>query len=159
VIIEAKKCNRRLKCFNNEKPYLWVNPFTWFYRAEIASFPTKKLVFDQEDQVEKQLREDSIIVDGTKLSNYSFIKSSDSPMIQLSDYVVAILKKYFVFLDRDIEMIEQDVKNFDGYQLSNFMLLNSVLLYSKEYNPLFQKYISDFRIPLHVDYYITHFGT
>ena len=104
------------------------------------------------------MRKDPIVVNGTNLSNYSFVKSSEEPMIQLSDYVVAILKKYFVFLDRDFDMIEKDILGFDRDQLSNFMLLNSILLYSKEYNPLFHNYISSYRIPEYVNYYMTQFG-
>lgn len=157
-INEVKNGNKELTFLCNEESHLWVNSFSWFYRKEIASFPAKKLIFDQEDQVEDSLRKDPIVVNGTNLSNYSFVKSSEEPMIQLSDYVVAILKKYFVFLDRDFDMIEKDILGFDRDQLSNFMLLNSILLYSKEYNPLFHNYISSHRIPEYVNYYMTQFG-
>lgn len=158
-INETKNCNKNPVLFRGEESHRWVNSFSWFYRKEIASFPAKKLIFDKEDQVENQLRKDPIVVNGTNLSNYSFVESSEFPMIQLSDYVVAILKKYFVFLDRDFDVIEQDVRRFDSEQLSNFMIFNSILLYSKEYNPLFHNYISNYRIPEYVNYYMTQFGT
>jgi len=158
-INEVKNGNKRLTLLCNEEPNLWVNSFSWFYYKEIASFPAKKLIFDQEDQVENHLRNNPIVVNGVKLTNYSFVKSSDSPIIQLCDYVVAILKKYFVFLDRDISLIEKDIFQLDQVQLANFMMLNTILLYSKEYNPLFFNYILDYKIPQKVDYYMCHFGT
>lgn len=157
-INKVKNGNKKLIFLSDEESKIWVKSFSWFYRKEIASFPAKKLIFDQEGQVENQLRKDPVVINGTKLSNYSFVKSSEAPMIQLSDYVVAILKKYFVFLDRAFEKIEQDVARFDDGQLSNFMIFNSILLYSKEYNPLFHDYISCYRIPEYVNYYMTLFG-
>lgn len=157
-INEVKNGNKKLTFLSNEESNLWVNSFSGFYRKEIASFPAKKLIFDQEDQLENQLRKDPIVVNGTELSNYSFSKSSEDPMIQLSDYVVAILKKYFVFLDRDFDKIEQDVLKFDEGQLSNFMIFNTILLYSKEFNPLFHNYISSYKIPEYVNYFMIKFG-
>jgi hypothetical protein len=157
-INEVKSGNKKLKLLCNEESNSWVNSFSWFYFKEIASFPSKKLVFDQEDQVENQLRKDPIIVNEVILSNYSFVKSSDSPIIQLCDYVVAILKKYFVFLDRDFSLIEKDVFQLNQVQLVNFMMFNTILLYSREYNPLFFNYIMDNKIPQKVDYYMCRFG-
>lgn len=157
-INEVKNGNKELTFLRNEKSHLWVKSFSWFYCNELASFPSKKLIFDQEDQVENQLRKDPIVVNGIKLSNYSFVKSSENPMIQLSDYVVAILNKYFVFLNRDFDKIEQDVMKFDPEQLFNFMILNSILLYSVDYNPLFHNYLSSYKIPENVNYYMTQYG-
>ena len=58
-------------------------------------------------------------------------------MIQVSDYVVSIIKKYIMFLDRTELEIEQDIKNFDDIQKRNYILLNTVLKASLNYNPLY----------------------
>ena len=58
-------------------------------------------------------------------------------MIQISDYVVSIIKKYIMFLDRTELEIEQDIKNFDDIQKRNYVLLNTILKDSLDYNPLF----------------------
>lgn len=156
---EVISSNKELVLLPNEKTNIWVEPFTFFYRTIIAMYQFKNLKFDQEIQVERQIKENPIIVNGEKLSNYTFVESTNEPMIQICDYVVAIMKKYFVFLDRETNLIEEDIRNFDATQLSNFMIFNSLLLYSKNYNPLFFHYISDIRIPQMVDNYMLRYGT
>ena len=42
-----------------------------------------------------------------------------------------------MFLDRTELEIEQDIKNFDDIQMKNYILLNSVLKASLNYNPLY----------------------
>ncbi len=55
-------------------------------------------------------------IEGNTIKNYSFVDSSSNAMIQISDYVVSIIRKYVTFLDRHPEEVEYDINNFDENQ-------------------------------------------
>jgi len=134
--IEAKK-QKKLVFIQDNETHVWVNEFEHFYRNEIWSFTHKKLVFDEEKQVMSSLQKEPVEIDGKVASNYKFINSANDAMIQVSDYVVSILRKYFVFLDRMQSEVEKDILQFDTIQMKNYSLLNSILKDSLNYNPLF----------------------
>ena len=87
--------------------------------------------------MQKELEIDTMEIDGKLLTNYSFIDSKADAMVQVSDYVVSIIRKYIMFLDRTEPEVETDIKSFDKIQMRNFNLLNSILKYSSDYNPLY----------------------
>ena len=138
---EAKK-KKELTFIQDETPDRWVEEFVNFYQTEIASYPNKTLVLDTEKQVEKALNETSIKVEGKVLKNYRFDDSGCSPMIQVCDYVVSLLRKYFIFADRTLSDIENDVASFDETQMNNYKLLNRLLKKSLDSNPLYFHYIT-----------------
>lgn len=63
-------------------------------------------------------------------------------MIKISDYLVSIIRKYVVFLDRQPEEIEYDINNFNEIKKNNFILLNKVLKQSNDFNPIFIHFVS-----------------
>lgn len=63
-------------------------------------------------------------------------------MIQVCDYVVSILRKYMIFLDRLEPEVDADIQNFDENQMNNYKLLNRILADSLNYNPLFVHFIA-----------------
>lgn len=134
--------DKELTFIQDEDEGEWVKAFVQFYSAEIYSYPNKTLILDMEKQVEKALWDDIIEVDGDILLNYSFEDSASNPMIQVCDYVVSILRKYFIFLDQNMNIIETEISGFDEQQLNNFKLLNKVMKQSLDYNPLFFHYIA-----------------
>ena len=140
LICRAKR-QKELTFIQDEKPGIWVESFIQFYRQEIIKFHRKDLIFDEEKQVQRRLEEEKLEINGELLTNYSFIDSKTNAMIQVSDYVVSIIKKYIMFLDRTELEIEQDIKNFDHIQKRNYVLLNSVLKDSLDYNPLYFNFI------------------
>ena len=133
---------KELTFIQNETTHEWVGEFGQFYRQEILSFPKKTLVFDEEKQVMSMIAEENIIIDGISPKNYHFKESGDDSMIQISDYVVSILRKYMMFLDRIEPEVNADIHNFDEIQMNNFVLFNSVLADSLNYNPLFVHFIA-----------------
>ena len=99
-------------------------------------------MFDEEKQVMNQITEEDIIIDGKAPDNYSFKESGSDPMIQVCDYVVSILRKYMIFLDRLEPEIDADIVNFDENQMNNYKLLNRILAESLDYNPLFVYFVA-----------------
>lgn len=136
LVCSAKR-QKELTFIQEEKTGIWVEPFIQFYRQEIIKFHRKDLIFDEESQVQDTLKKENLEINKGLLTNYSFIDSKENAMIQVSDYVVSIIKKYIMFLDRTELEIGQDIKNFNDIQMKNYILLNTVLKASLNYNPLF----------------------
>ncbi|CAG9929790.1 DUF3800 domain-containing protein [Bacteroides ovatus] len=137
IFIDVAKKQKELPFIQEEETNVWVKPFIQFYRQEIIQFHKKKLKFDEERQVQKELGKEVLEINGKPLTNYIFIDSKTDAMIQVCDYVVSIIKKYVMFLDRTESEVEADIKAFDEIQMRNYNLLNSILKDSLDYNPLY----------------------
>lgn len=159
AIFENAKKQKELTFIQDEKPNIWVDEFVQFYRQEIINFPNKTLIFDEEKQVQGILAKEVYEIDGKVLSNYSFDDSGKNPMIQVSDYVVSILRKYFIFLDRKESEVESELKALDDVQSGNFRLLNKVLRKSVEYNPVFFHFTSSIHTKNKFDKYLNEYGS
>ena len=96
--------------------------------------------------------------EGNVLCHYSFCDSSINAMIQLSDYIVGILRKYFIFLDRLQQEVDADIDSFDKVQMKNFQLLNKTLNRSLLYNPLFINTIISIHCWKKMELYINKYG-
>lgn len=142
--IDAAKRQPDLLFIQEEETNVWVKPFIQFYRQEIIQFHKKRLIFDEEKQVQKELEEDILEINGKPLANYCFIDSRKDAMIQVCDYVVSIIRKYIIFLDRTEQEVEADIKAFDELQMKNYNLFNSVLKDSLDYNPLYLNFTVSF---------------
>lgn len=140
--LEKAKEQKELIFIQNETTHEWVGNFVQFYRQQILSFPKKTLVFDEEKQVMSQIAEDNIIIGGKTPDNYSFKESESDAMIQVCDYVVSILRKYMIFLDRLEPEVDADIQNFDENQMNNYKLLNRILADSLNYNPTFVHFVA-----------------
>ena len=110
TLVKKAKSQKDLPFIQEEETNVWVKHFIQFYRQEILLFHKKELKFDEERQVQKELEIDTIEIDGKLLTNYSFIDSKADAMVQVSDYVVSIIRKYIMFLDRTEPEVETDIK-------------------------------------------------
>lgn len=156
--IEKAKEQKELTFIQNEIPHEWVGKFDQFYKQQILSYPKKTLVFDEERQVMNVLANEDITLDGKALNNYSFKESGTDPMIQVCDYVVSILRKYMIFLDRSTQEIDADLQNFDEKQMNNYKLLNRMLANSLKYNPLFVHFIASRYTVANYHRYVNKYG-
>lgn len=152
-------CNqKRLSFIQDETPHEWVKDYLQFYRQAIITFRHKTLLFDEEKQVQARLSSENLKYEGNVLCHYSFCDSSINAMIQLSDYIVGILRKYFMFLDRLQSKVDADIDSFDKVQMKNFELLNKILKRSLLYNPLFINTIMSIHCRRKMELYIDKYG-
>ncbi len=137
----------------------WVMEFRQFYQQEIFTFPEKTLIFDEEKTVEDYLkREEIMLMDGKKLDNYSFVESGSNAIIQVCDFVVAILRKYVMFLDRKQKEVEEDISSFNKEQIENYRILNHILKESSDYNPMFFDFTVSNHLRLKFIRYVEKYG-
>lgn len=145
--LKEAKSQTKLVFIQDEQPDEWVSEFTQFYHQELCTFPYKKLIFDEEKEVQRDLCDyTEQQMNETKMANFQFDNSNDNPMIQVSDLVVSVLRRYIKFLDRERADIDYDIINFSDAQMANFKLMNRVLEQSLEYNPLFVHFIASIRV-------------
>lgn len=141
---ESAKLQTKLVFLCDEERNVWVSPFLQFYRTEIISFPNKQLYFDDEEQVRLAMDKEDIEINNKTVNNYSFIDSTTNAMIQVSDFVTSILRKYITFLDRIESEVQSEIDSFDNKQMDNFKLMNRILKASLVYNPLFTHFTASF---------------
>ena len=155
-LIKAK-IRKELTFIQNEKSDEWVKWFDQFYKAEIVSYPNKTLILDTEKQVEKKIKEDPIEIDGKNLTNYRF-EDSANPMIHVCDYVVSIIRKYAIFLDRSLCDAMADISKFDATQWDNFRLLNKILKRSLDKSPLYFNYTTSIEMQYNINQLMETYG-
>lgn len=115
-------------------------------------------MFDEEKQVMSQIAKEDIVIDGKAPGNYCFKESGSNAMIQVCDYVVSILRKYIISLDRLEPEVDADIQNFDENQMNNYILLNRILADSLKYNPLFAHFIASWYTIAKYYMYIKEYG-
>lgn len=136
VLICAKESSELIFVQNEEEGQL-IKSLAEFYIQEIYMFKNAKIIFDEEKQVLEYINKISILVDGDCQSNYSFVDSKDSIMIQLSDVFVGLVGRYLDFIMQHINDIEDQIKCFNECQRENFILLNKILNNSQLENNAF----------------------
>ena len=136
VLICAKDSSE-LTFVQNEEEGQLIKSLAEFYIQEIYMFKNAIITFDEEKQVLEYINGISILVDGNCQSNYSFVDSKDSIMIQLSDVFVGLVGRYLDFIMQHINDIDYQIKRFNECQRKNFTLLNKILNNSQLENNAF----------------------
>ena len=135
--LQSAQNKDELVFIQDEKSGNLLYDFLGFYQRPIFMFKNAHLIFDEELNIQDKMKEYDLMIDDTILTNYQFIKSEDSVMIQLSDVFVGILARYFRFINTNISNVYDVIDNFSKNQLSSFCKLNLILNISVSENPAF----------------------
>jgi hypothetical protein len=127
ILKEAKK-KGSLPFVMNEDDYILLKDLSHFYLRPIYLFKNSTHIFDNEDSISEML-EDYKILDGEKeITNYTFVDSQTSHLIQLSDVFVGIMGKLTTYLNTSSkETIDNDFGSLSVTQKKNFDLLITVI--------------------------------
>ncbi|PFE14048.1 DUF3800 domain-containing protein [Bacillus cereus] len=129
---------------NNEDKTL-IKEYYGLYLNRIIFFENAFHSFDEESEVQKELKQLELNTGKQIPGNYKFIESKSNIFIQLSDIVVGILGKFFEFikqmpmnkvLDDNFSVSEQ--YSFDKNQQNGFDLLKELLQKSYKKNGAFR---------------------
>jgi hypothetical protein len=134
-IINSK--NKELPFIQDEETNILIKEFDLFYMQELWKYYKAKLVFDEEVHIKPKLESTDIVVNGEHVSNWTMVDSKDEPLEQVSDLVVGLMGKYFVFLDDPINTIQSTINGFSQIQSENFKQWIDVLNKSYAYNKSF----------------------
>jgi len=91
---------------------------------------------------------------GSRMTNYQFVDSKTSTLIQLSDIFVGVIARYHKFIDYYGDGCEEIINSFDENQLRRFKKLNALLCGSRDFNPLFVHHIDSIEMNAKYNYLI-----
>lgn len=132
----AKK-NNELVFIQNNEPYILISEYYHFYLNRISVFSSSTNTFDEENHVQKKLKNIVLHYKDDVLKNYIFVKSTKCKYIQISDMLVGLLSRLFVFLDTHKENEIIKISNsINDLQLNNFKIIYNLILRSNQKSPL-----------------------
>lgn len=105
---------KSLVLLKNNREAVTIESYDDLYRQRILLFAYSEHTFDQEDVVEKRLKDPPMQISGQSI-NYKFVDSKDSQLVQLSDITVGILRMWLGYLEG--KTIDELVKDFNNLNL------------------------------------------
>ena len=135
----AGKLDKMVFIRDNE-PFMLIQEYYLFYLERCELFSNSHHIFDEEPIVEKKLSEIELCEDGAVYQNWSFVKSNDNMLIQVSDLIAGLLRKLFTFLDENaLDEIITIALKLNEIQVKNFTILFELISRSDKKSPLFIK--------------------
>jgi len=96
-------------------------------------FINSEHIFDNESDVQNSFAEVKMVYKGKDISNYSFVDSKSSVLVQASDVIIGIIGKLFSFIKHiDISLLGDVISDMNEIQIKNLDLL--LTLYDKSVN-------------------------
>lgn len=137
ILNDSETHQRDLVFVQDEEKGILIDDFVHFYTTRLSVLSSSDLTLDNEGDIIESLKNTPLFMDGEKLKNYQFIDSKSNTFIQLSDVIVGLLSRYFLFVDKKWDDIKQDLDQLTDTALQNLHLLNEILIYSEQENRLF----------------------
>lgn len=142
--LEILRQGLKSACRQNELSFLQGNPdktildnYFIFYARPIGLFPQAKHVFDNEYKVEEIFEKYKFYNGNTKIDNYHFVNSINTPLVQVSDCVVGLLGKYYSFINSlDIWQAYRLFENISQKQRNTLQLFAKIIMKSESLSKL-----------------------
>ena len=97
----------------NNTDYIILGNFTPFYLRALILFKNSSHVFDDETEIQKVLIDSELYDQDNKINSYQFVNSAANKFIQISDIIVGLLGKCYLFVNEtttgDINRIKKRV--------------------------------------------------
>lgn len=123
----------------NNKNLITIEDYSDIYINLIVMYSQSKLIFDEEDYIEKKIQEQSLKIGEKNLSNYRFIDSKESKLVQLSDLTVGILRFWMRYLEgKTIEELNNDLESLNYNQKKTMKQFQAILYKSLLKNMAFK---------------------
>jgi len=128
-----------------------ISNYVPYYIVKPLLFLNSKHIYDEEPRVKTLIEKDTFFVEGDKINNYYFVNSVDDKRIQISDVIVAVLARFFNYVNSfqigestlySIQKLSKSLRT--PLQQENFCLLMKILRKSKVENELFIRINGDF---------------
>lgn len=129
-----------LPFIQDNEPNLLIEEYYLFYLERCEIFSKSTHIFDEEEAVEKKLSNIQLYEHGKMLNHYKFVKSHENIFIQISDMIAGLLRKLFMFLDKNsIDESKSLTETLSENQIANFNILWRLMRRSDEKSPLLIK--------------------
>lgn len=120
---------------------LLINGFSVFYQHRATSFLHSRHIFDEEDEVEEEIKS---MADHDLLAkiHHRFVKSTETPLTQVSDVVAGLYARYFDFIEKNAyENLAALVAGFNTLQRENLGLMKALVEKTHEECPQMLFYV------------------
>ena len=115
------------------------------YMEPIYMFPNSEHIFDEETEIMKKICSTPIILGGNELHNFSFVKSTENRMVQLSDVIIGIIGKLMLYANvSTLAEIKKEMASLSPQQEKNISLLNNLINASSDHCLAFIHYTANF---------------
>lgn len=111
----------------NNEDLVMQEDYSLFYADPVLTFPKSIHHFDEELSIQSKVDDWILKHHNKKVKNYEFINSKQNTMIQISDVVVGLLGKMFIFVNSTpTKGMRKIVDELNDEQLCNCLLFNSL---------------------------------
>lgn len=109
-----------------------------FYMNRICCLYKSFHLFDQQNQISRQLNKYEFYFKKTRIKNFVFLDSKKNLLIQLSDLIAGFIRELLIFLDSNQKILDSDVVNlrkickiFNKLDSFEFMLAHRITSFYK----------------------------
>ncbi|MBL1352295.1 MAG: hypothetical protein COA61_003005 [Zetaproteobacteria bacterium] len=132
-ILDKAVANGDLPFIVDETSNVFITSFFPFYFHPVSIFINSEHYFDNEELIKKAFNESKV-----EYSNYEFLDSKDSQLIQLSDIIVGMLGKFYQYINTTTEdRVNPDFKILSQNQQNTYLLFINTLNKALNKNPAF----------------------
>lgn len=144
LLKSARKKKKLCFLIDNENLML-MDGYESLYIEPIYMFPNSEHIFDEETEIMKKICSTPIILGGNELRNYSFVKSTENRMVQLSDVIIGIIGKLMLYANvSTLPEIKKEMASLSPQQEKNISLLNNLINASSDHCLAFVHYTANF---------------
>lgn len=115
---------KKMVFIQDNEPLTLINmkEYHLFYLERCKVFSKSKHVFDEEPYVKETFDEIPLFENGMPINNWKFVNSQKDILVQVSDLVAGMLRKLFIFLDKNSltqtgciasQLSKQEINNFN----------------------------------------------
>ncbi|WP_347028378.1 DUF3800 domain-containing protein [Intestinibacter bartlettii] len=127
MIKQVGKENKLIFIQDNE-PLLLISEYYLLYIDRCIILSKSTHIFDEEKTIEDHFKDIKLLEDKKEIKNYKFVKSHENLYIQVSDMLVGMLSKLFIFLDEtSSDSLIEYKNNLSEKQINNFCLLYNLI--------------------------------
>lgn len=127
-LLKASRKRDNLCFLSDNKDLILMDGYECLYVEPIYMFPYSQHIFDEEVEIVNKIKDIPICIDNQVLCNYAFVKSESSRWVQLSDVIIGLLGKMFLYANSksNSEIINETIK-LSNMQKENISLLKSLI--------------------------------
>jgi len=132
--------HKELAFLQNNNDLVTIESYSGSYTNRIITFINGTHTFDQEETIEAYINQiPSIKIKGKKVQNYQFVNSKTCRLIQLSDWVVGIIRMWMSYMERlSIDELHVSLSLLNEPQRKTASQLQSIFNTSLEENFAFK---------------------
>ena len=144
-LLKSARKKKKLCFLTDNENLMLMDGYESFYIEPIYMFPNSEHIFDEETEIMKKICSTPIILGGNELHNYSFVKSTENRIVQLSDVIIGIIGKLMLYANvSTLPEIKKEMASLSPQQEKNISLLNNLINASSDHFLAFIHYTANF---------------